>query len=112
MRIRRFGVFSVAKVSAILYAALGLIVGFFFSMIALVIGSIGREMGGPGLGALFGVGAIIIMPIFYGILGFVGGAITAAIYNAIAGFAGGIEIEFEEDRPVYPQTPPPGTAQV
>ena len=33
------------------------------------------------MGLLFGVGAIIIMPIMYGIMGFIGGAITGFIYK-------------------------------
>ena len=112
MRIRKFGVLSVAKVSGILYAALGLIFGLFFSMFGLVMGSMAAEMGEPGAvwGMLFGVGAIIIMPIFYGLIGFIGGAITAFLYNVVAGFAGGIEVEFEDDRSGYDQTPPPPTA--
>lgn len=47
------------------------------------------------LGILFGVGAIIILPIVYGLLGFVGGAIVAWIYNIAARLIGGIELEIK-----------------
>jgi len=38
---------------------------------------------------------LIILPIFYGVVGFIAGAIGAALYNLIAGMVGGIEIEVE-----------------
>lgn len=44
---------------------------------------------------LFGVGAIIFLPIMYGIMGFIGGAIMAFVYNVVAGIAGGVELELE-----------------
>jgi hypothetical protein len=50
---------------------------------------------------LFGVGFIIFLPIFYGILGFIGGLITAWTYNLVARFAGGLEIELEDRSRVY-----------
>ena len=54
--------------------------------------------GGDGdavVGMIFGVGAIIFLPIFYGVLGFIGGAIMAIVYNVVAGFAGGLELALE-----------------
>lgn len=44
-------------------------------------------------GLLFGAGAIVVLPIFYGVLGFVFAGIGAAIYNLVAGWVGGIEID-------------------
>ena len=40
--------------------------------------------GGAFFGTLIGAGAIIIMPIFYGIFGFIGGLIYAFIFNFAA----------------------------
>jgi len=61
-----------------------------FSMVA---GSPGSLAGGgtPGarvLGFGFGLSAIIIFPILYGIIGGIGGAIGAVVYNLAAGWAG------------------------
>ena len=42
---------------------------------------------------LVGIGAIIIAPICYAILGFIGGLIGAVVYNFAANMMGGIEIE-------------------
>jgi hypothetical protein len=42
-----------------------------------------------------GVAAIVVLPIFYGVFGFIIGMIWAAIYNLITGVVGGLELEFE-----------------
>ena len=47
------------------------------------------------LGPLFGMGAVIFMPILYGVLGAIFGALTAVIYNVIAGMVGGLRLEVE-----------------
>ena len=48
-----------------------------------------------GLGALFGVGAVIFLPICYGVLGLLAGALTAALYNLFAGMVGGVEMDLK-----------------
>jgi hypothetical protein len=51
---------------------------------------------GPTTGMMsmfFGAGAIIILPIFYGVGSFIMSAIYAALYNLAAKWVGGIEIE-------------------
>ena len=96
--LNRLGVFSCAKVSGVLYAALGLLAGMIFSFFALLGTAIGiASDGGPEalLGLFFGIGAVIVLPVFYGILGFIGGIIAALLYNLIAGVIGGVEMEFE-----------------
>jgi hypothetical protein len=47
-------------------------------------------------GMLFGVGAIILFPIFYGVMGFLVGALGAFIYNLVSGFVGGLELTMAE----------------
>ncbi len=102
MILKRIGPMSCAKVSAILNALIGLIAGFFFSLFGLI----GTAMGGAdgAMGALFGVGAIIFMPILYAVFGFIGGLIGAAIYNLVVNWVGGIEMDF--DMPPAQQPPP------
>jgi hypothetical protein len=100
--LKRVGPFSCAKVSAVLYGLIGLIVGALFSLIAVV----GSAVGDSSMGFLFGAGAIILLPLFYGALGFVSGALMAWLYNVIVGWIGGIEIEFEQDNfPPQNQSP-------
>ena len=84
--------------SGLLYAEIGLLVGAFFTLFLTTLGSLipqeEQQMGGF-IGMLFGAGAIVILPIFYGILGFIGGGIVAVAYNLIAGWTGGLEMEVQ-----------------
>jgi hypothetical protein len=96
MVLKRVGVGSAAKISAALYAAMGFIVGAIFALISLLGASFSSMAGEDApafVGALFGVGAIVILPIFYGALGACVGAIGAGIYNLVAGAVGGLEVD-------------------
>ena len=65
---------------------------------ATLIGSGSNASSGPFAGfggVLFGVGAIVLLPIFYGLIGLVGGAIAAALYNLTARLIGGLELDLE-----------------
>ena len=92
MVIKRVGPVSCAKVSALLYALMGLILGGFLSLIALV--GLGTQ-GSGAMGAIMGVGAIVLLPIVYACIGFVGTLIAAALYNLAAGMVGGIEMDVQ-----------------
>jgi hypothetical protein len=104
MVIRRFGVWSAARLYAGITATFGLIAGIFFALAAMLGGfagaassnDTGAGLAAGGLGALFGVGAIIFLPILYGIMGLIGGAIGAALYNLFAGLFGGLEVEVQQ----------------
>jgi hypothetical protein len=98
MVLKSVGVVSAGKISGLLYGGMGLIVGFFFTVFALVGAGMGA-MAEQDMGAVFamfmGVGAIVAFPIFYGVMGFVCGVIGAALYNLVAGWVGGIELSLE-----------------
>jgi len=47
------------------------------------------------MGVLFGVGAIVALPIFYGLLGFIFALIGAAVYNLVASWVGGVELDVQ-----------------
>ena len=96
MVIKRIGPVSCAKVSALLYALIGLIFGAILSLVALVGGAIAGATGGSGgMGMIMGVGAIVLLPIVYACVGFVGTLIAAALYNFAAGITGGIEMDVQ-----------------
>jgi hypothetical protein len=79
-----------------MYAAMGLIFGALFACVALVGGSFAQRNSDAGaFGALFGVGAIVLLPLFYGVAGVVFGALSAWLYNVFAGMVGGIEVTVE-----------------
>ena len=80
---------------------MGLIVGALFAIISLLgaaVEAANSQASDAFAGLLFGVGSIVLLPIFYGILGFVFGLIGALLYNGIAHLLGGIEIKLEETR--------------
>jgi hypothetical protein len=87
MRVRSIGIIQTAKTVAALYALIGIILGiaaFFVYLFAPA-----RSTGGGGI--VPAILAVIFIPIFYGILGFVGVAIAAWIYNFVAEKTGGVE---------------------
>ncbi len=92
MVIRRVGALSCARVAGVLYLILGLVFGAFVSLFAM-----GGAMPGPHAGLLggmfFGAGAIVILPICYGVFGFVMTLIGATLFNLIVGITGGIEVD-------------------
>ena len=90
MVIKSVGAFSCAKLMGTLYVIIGLVFGALFSLMALV--GFGRS---GGMGAIFGIGAVILVPIFYGVIGFVATLIGAWLYNLVAGIVGGVELETE-----------------
>lgn len=85
--LNRIGPRSAAKVVAVLYAIFGLIMGAFFSIAALF-----RPDAG-GVGAMWGVAAVVIFPVLYGVLGFLVTLLTTWLYNVVAGALGGIELD-------------------
>ena len=93
MVLKSIGVASCAKLMGAMYAAIGLILGAIFALLALLGAGLGGDAGAAGM--MFGVGAVVFLPIFYGVLGFIGGALMALVYNVVAGIAGGLELELE-----------------
>jgi len=98
MTIRRIDVFSCAKVVGALYALFGLIAGVIFAAFIMLAALVGASQGGPEFiagGVVGGLFMAILMPVMYGIAGFIGGAIIALLYNLVASFVGGIRVETE-----------------
>jgi len=93
MVITRIGPLSAAKIAGVLYAAGGLLVGAAFSIVGLIGAAASDSAGSAAFGALFGIGAVILFPIMYGVLGFVSTLVAAWIYNVLAGMVGGIELD-------------------
>jgi hypothetical protein len=98
MVIKRIGVASAATMFGAFNAVMGLFAGALIAVVSLVSGGFVGETD-PEVPAffraIFGVGAVIILPIFYGIMGVVAGALGAVFYNLLAGVLGGLRIETE-----------------
>ena len=95
MVIKRIGPVSCAKITGLLNAILGIAFGAILSMMSLAGGFASDTSGGAGFGALFGVGAIVVLPILYGGIGFITTLIGAWLYNVLAGLVGGIEMDLQ-----------------
>jgi hypothetical protein len=95
MVIKRFEPLSVGRIAGVLYAAIGLVVGVIVSLAAMIGGFAGHSEFGALTGGLVGIGAIIVLPIFYGVLGLIVAVIAAWLYNLAAGYVGGIEIDVQ-----------------
>lgn len=96
MQIKKIEPLSAGKLLGTLYALLGLLIGGIFSLLAIVGVAVGGAGGDAAMGSIIGgIGAIIIMPLFYGVMGFIGGVVAAFFYNIIAGMVGGISLEIE-----------------
>jgi hypothetical protein len=105
MKLKRIGVLSAASIGALLYAAMGLIGALFvsfFSMAGLFAAGQAGEFP-PFLAPFLGLGAVIVLPIFYGVIGFIACAIGSALYNGIASLTGGVELEFVEQPGLPPE---------
>ena len=108
MVLKKIDALSCAKVSAVLYAAIGLIVGFLFSVVSFFAWAAGSSGSAGGMfgGFLFGIGSVIILPIFYGVLGFVGVFISVIIFNFVVNYTGGIGMTFEHEMGQQPPANP------
>lgn len=95
MIVKRIGPLSLAKISGMLYGLMGLIIGAFISLFSVVGGAFAPGKDAGVVGMLFGAAAIVILPIFYGLLGFVMSLIGAALYNLVAGWVGGVELDVQ-----------------
>ncbi len=101
-RIKRIAPLQAGKMLGVLYACMGLIFLPFIAFAALA-GAFAQQaqhaQGGSAAPAAVATGVMIgfgiMMPVVYGVIGFVFGVIGAAIYNLIASWIGGIEVEVE-----------------
>ena len=104
MILRKIDYMSCARVVGGIYALVGLLCGAFFSLVALA-GLAVAVHNGSGIPAVFlGAGAVIVLPVIYGLMGSLVGLVTAAVYNLVASVVGGIELDI--DRPGHASTPP------
>ncbi|GAB3562311.1 hypothetical protein GCM10027578_04480 [Spirosoma luteolum] len=93
--ITRLDTMSVALVYGALLGGLGLV----FALLFLVFGSVmGSLMGRSGMSALVGGGVfmVILLPLLYGLFGFIIGAVFAGVYNLVAPRVGGIKMYTRE----------------
>jgi hypothetical protein len=99
MVLRSVGVLSMGKILGILHAFIGLLAGLFFALISALGVAIPQQNaagGGNPMAFMLAGGLImaVILPVVYGVMGFVSGIIMAALYNFVANIFGGLELHF------------------
>jgi hypothetical protein len=109
--IQSIPVMPFAMMIGVISAVIGLIIGIFYALVfGAIISAIPATSTTTGvvdfgwLSVLFGVGAIIIMPILGFIGGLIEGVIVAVLYNFLAPRIGGIKLRFKEESDVPPQS--------
>jgi hypothetical protein len=97
-KIKSVNVLSVAMTAAIVYGCISLVVVPFI-LLLISIGSFAamNQSNNPfgAIGAMSGIVLVVIIPLFYAVVGFIFGAIGAFIYNLSAKWTGGIALELE-----------------
>jgi hypothetical protein len=106
--VKSVGVLSIAKIMGLIYGCLGLILTPVFLLLGLL-GSIVGQQKTPFAG-IFGIVFAILMPVIYGLMGFISGAIGGLLYNLFAKLVGGFELELDLQPAAslapYPIVPP------
>jgi hypothetical protein len=83
MLVKRIGVLSLGKMLSVLYGGIGLLGGLCVAVFFFVGGDIAQQQQAGVPTAIAGVAGLILVPLFYGVAGFIGGIITAALYNFV-----------------------------
>jgi hypothetical protein len=108
MVIKRFGILSATKITAVVWAGLGLAIGIPLGLLMIIVGaavmsSSGRDATVIGMGLFYMIG----LPIIYGVMGLIFGAIGALVYNLTAPTIGGLEFELDNKDAGYAEPPAP-----
>ena len=91
MKIERLGIFSFAKLLAVIGALIGLVFGVIYSFGGLIVDSLVSlgwittpETPGLSFGTVLAFGALLGMPVIGAIIGFVTGIVGAVMFNLFA----------------------------
>lgn len=92
-RLKRIAPLSAGKISGILYGIVGLLFAPVFALMTLLSPALPEDQR-TGMMA-FGLGAIVMFPIIYAVMGFIVGILGALLYNLVARWVGGLEVEVD-----------------
>jgi hypothetical protein len=101
-KIKKLGVFSLAKFQAVLGALIGLVLGILYAFGGLIIDTLvtigwmtTNETPGLSYGTVLAFGALVGMPIIFSVAGFLLEFIEAVLYNFTAKWFGGLGLDIE-----------------
>ena len=92
-KIKRVNVLSLGKFLAVIYAALGFLMGLLVTLGSMV--GIDMSQGQVPSNSLIQKFAIIYFPVLYAVGGFLGGTLTALVFNGVSKYLGGLEVDIE-----------------
>lgn len=95
MIVKRVGPLSFARLTGLLYAVIGLVIGGVVSLVAMVGGFASDTPELAAFGPVVGVAAIIVFPVLYGLMGFITSLLMAWFYNFAASVVGGVELDLQ-----------------
>jgi hypothetical protein len=106
VKLKRIEPIQAGKMLAAFYGILSLLL-VPFMVFFMAMGSFAarhHEGHAPAMPLLFGmgIGFVVVVPVFYAVMGFVFGALGAFIYNLLAKWIGGFEFGFETEEPPAP----------
>lgn len=95
MVVTHVGVASVAKIYGAISASFGLLIGIVVALASLIGAGLNPSAETSAFAPLLGVGAVVALPIVYGVMGLIAGAMGALLYNVFAGLVGGVRLDVE-----------------
>jgi len=103
MKVKKIGVLSFVRLHTLIGILVGLILGILYSVggffidLFVTLGWISSAVGTPGLsyGTVLAFGALVGMPIIFGLFGFAIGLIGAIVYNLFCKYFKNLRVEFE-----------------
>jgi|GEM_PF-1252353 len=90
--VQKMDILTLAKISALFYACLGVLAGVIFLIMSFFDGQLME--GGSG-SAVAIIGFLIFFPILYAIIGFITGAALTHLFNKAVKILGGLAIEVD-----------------
>ena len=93
LKLMRISMISLARILAVVYALFGIVMGFFVAVSKIL--GIQAEGDAAQLQA-FGYGAIVILPLIYGIMGGVSGLVSGFFFNTAIKWVGPLELDLAE----------------
>lgn len=87
VQIKEISILSMSKLLAAVQGVFGLVAGLFLTLAYLIDPAFLQTSAG-GVGALFGVWSVVMMPLINAVLGFMTGALLAGVYNLYVRLSG------------------------
>lgn len=100
MTLRNIGILSCGKMAGAIGAGLGFALGSFFTVMSLaatVLQNFTSRVSPQE--SIFMFGAVVFLPVVYGIMGFAAGIVSAFSYNLASSRLGGVELDIAPPAP-------------